>query len=156
VVTFRAAPMNRPRVRASASAVLWLTLFVTMAILSAALLAGGSAGVPVMWLFDRKASLVNGEANVVKFTLFMTGCALGSVAACFATAFIVWNLSRLRAWLTGIGTAAGFWGTMALLGPRGIQSRNDVYALCAVVVILGLAAGLWFSRMLGRVENNDP
>jgi hypothetical protein len=148
--------MNRLRVRASASAVLWLTLFMTMAFLAAALLVGGSAKVLVMWLFDRKASLVSGEANVVKFTLYMTGCALGSVAACFTTAFLVWNFSRLRAWLTGIGTAAGFWGTMALLGPRGIQSRSDVYALCAVVVIFGLAAGLWFSRMLGRVKDNAP
>jgi hypothetical protein len=100
-VTFHSVPIDRLRVRASASAVLWLTLSMTMAILAAALLAGGSAKVLVVWLFDRKVSLANGEANVVKLTLYMAGCALGSVAACFITALLIWSLPRFRAWLSG-------------------------------------------------------
>jgi hypothetical protein len=108
-VTFQAELINRPRVRASASAVLWLTLFVTMAILAAAMLAGGSAAVLAMWLFDRKTSLAIGEAHVVKITLYMAGCALGGVGTCFTTALLIWNRPRFRAWLTGIGAAAGFW-----------------------------------------------
>lgn len=83
------------------------------------------------------------RAMALVVPLVAVGC--GSVITAVATDLLLSPRDSVRPWMVGFGASGGLWGTMLLLGGRGI-SLSDFAALFVAFIAFGLLFGYGIHR----------